>query len=286
MQSYLKKVLITIFLFTHSLLASASLLLDRGNVYQLPKSFRTTAAIQNLKLMGSGQFSEKNLLYIIEHHSKPTYLFDLRQESHGFLNGNAVSWYGKNNWDNLDKNLIQIMQIENSLLKGLIPSQDTLVFTVKPNKNPIEIKPYKVENEQQLASKYHINYIRIPVPDHRRPNDDQVEQFVQIISRIPQDKWLYFHCKGGKGRTTSFMAMVDMIYNAKNKTFEEILTRQQQLGGANLLYLDPSKPLNNYAAERLAFLNTFYQYCVQNKDGFKTGWKEWLKGRHPMPANH
>jgi protein tyrosine phosphatase len=96
------------------------------------------------------------------------------------------------------------------------------------------------------------------------------------MKQIPQNQWLYFHCKGGKGRTTTFMAMVDMIHNAKQHSFEEILIRQQKLGGQNLLNLNPAKPLNNYAAERLEFLNSFYQYCQQNNVG-KTSWKVWVR---------
>jgi hypothetical protein len=228
----------------------AYLTLDADNLYTLPENFRTTAHMKNLKLMGSAQFSEKNLKYIIDHYTKPDYLFDLRQESHSFTGGIAISHrHGENNK--------VIVLIENSWLDRFK-------------------KGYEEMNEQHIANKYKINYIQIPVLDHQRPSDEEVDHFVKMISQIPTNKWLYFHCRDGKGRTTTFMAMTEMMRD-KKASFEYIMHYQYEIGGNNLLKLDPAKKLNSYALARVEFLKNFYDYCQENRDDFQTSWSEWLK---------
>lgn len=256
---------------------SPYLVQDAENVSQAPNKFRTSPLKSHLHMMGSGQFSESQLRFLLAHHPKPAVVFDLRQESHGFLNGSAISWYGKNNWSNLKRNELQIETNESRLLSLLRNQNTEIVYQTAPNKDPTEIHPSRVSNENQLLDQYGIDYIRIPVADHRRPSDLQVDYFVNVMKQMPQDKWVYFHCRGGKGRTTTFMAMVDMMKNAKELSFKDIIQRQQQWGGKDLTEKSTSKKLNQYAEERLVFLRKFYKYSQQNKDNFTTSWSEWLK---------
>jgi hypothetical protein len=252
------------------------LVLDAKNNFQLPVNFRATNAKSNLHLFGSAQFSEANLRYVLQNYPKPSYIFDLRQESHGFLNGSAISWYGKNNWANLNKNGQQVEKIENKMLAILKNQNTEIVYQTKPNKDPMEIHPTTVSNEQSLAQKYNIQYVRIPVPDHRRPSDQEVDNFLKIIRQIPAEQWIYLHCRGGRGRTTTFMAMVDMMRNAKNNKLEEILDRQHRLGGSDFskVYLDDK--FGHHAQERYQFLKDFYDYCYENHNNFSTSWSQWI----------
>lgn len=280
MRFFLKNLSLILLFLTSASAAfgfAAALLKDADNQYRLPKNFRITQTIKGLHLMGSAQFSEEGLRYVIDHYPKPKYIFDFRQESHGFINGTAISWYGKNNWANLNRNEKQIDRIQSHLLKQLKLLNKVTVFTTKPNKDPIAIIPHDVLNEQELAIQNKIIYVRIPVADHQRPSDLAVDKFVRIVKQTPQDEWLYFHCRGGKGRTTSFMAMVDMMKNAKHLSFEEIIKRQYSLGGQNLQNLDPSKTYYKHAIIRIDFLKKFYNYCQQNNDNFETEWSDWLK---------
>jgi hypothetical protein len=71
--------------------------------------------------------------------------------------------------------------------------------------------------------------------------------------------------------------MYDMIRNAKEVSFEDILTRQSFIGGLNLLNessnSDWRKP---HFEERKDFLKKFYKYCQLDLFGQKT-WSDWIK---------
>lgn len=51
---------------------------------------------------------------------------------------------------------------------------------------------------------------------------------------IPKDAWLHFHCRGGRDRTTITMTIIDILQNGKNVSLENIVKRQNLLGGINL----------------------------------------------------
>ncbi len=258
---------------------------NSANDYIAPKNFRITSAlpeIKNLKLMGSAQFSEQNLQYVLAHYPKPTYIIDLRQESHGFVNGIAISWQDQYNWANIKNTKEQNRRIENTLLQGLEAKHHIIINKVAEKIDgkltkviPINLTVRQVSNEQQLAEKHGIKYLRFDIPDHHRPNDLEVDRFVGFIRDTPSSEWLYFHCKAGKGRTTTFMTMTDMLRNAKDVSFEEIIRRQHALGGINLAKKKSDKPeiLKEKAQSRLAFLREFYEYA---RAGGSQSWMMWL----------
>jgi hypothetical protein len=79
------------------------------------------------------------------------------------------------------------------------------------------------------------------------------------------------------GRTTTFMAMYDMMKNSKKVSLEDIMERQELLGGVKLL-----KPVGGKESEsqkRSDFLRQFYQYTKENNDNFKTSWSQWLNSK-------
>lgn len=281
-------------LFSSSVLASSLLLVqDAENTYQLPKKFRSTShlvpgnyehlGLKDLHIMGSAQFSEQNLNFVLAHYPKPSYIFDLRQESHGFLNGIAISWYGKNNWANINKTQQENLRTENTLLASLTAQKEMIIHKVTQKKGsaieasvPIKIEVNKAFDEQQLAQKNNIHYVRIGIPDHHQPTSEQVNEFIKVVRTIPKTDWMYFHCRGGMGRTTTFMAMADMMANAKKLTLEQILIRQSLMGGQDLIKKSSSrnKLLGPLGYQRLQFLKKFYTYSRNNKDNFQTGWVE------------
>jgi hypothetical protein len=58
-----------------------------------------------------------------------------------------------------------------------------------------------------------VHYVRIPVTDHCGPSEAAL---AALRSRIPvspgpSDAWVHFHCHGGDGRTTTFLALYDML---------------------------------------------------------------------------
>lgn len=257
------------------------LVLDARNAPELPRNFRMATTISpEMRIAGGAQFSEMSLKKILERlRAKRIVLIDLRQESHGFLNGNAISWYGPQDAANAGKTAAQINSEQMQLLLGLLAKKSVNVNKIieKSDKGyiaavkPIEFAVHQVLSESELASHYHLNYYRLYVQDFHAPQAKEVDAFVQIIKNLPADKWVYVHCHAGVGRTTTFMAMYDMMKNAKTVSFEDILKRQQSIGGKDLQVL-PDETSFKYgdAKERLAFLKKFYEYARDNKDHFTT----------------
>lgn len=284
---------------TGSEVSETLLLINMKDETILPSSFRkmqdtfkqldtilpSRQGLDNLRLSGSAQFSEKGLEAILNHLQAPSnfYILDLRQESHGFMNGIAMSWYADKNWINVGKNLKAIEEEESYLLQNALRKQiqslderhkhqphvhSTASFTV-----------YQIANEQQLAHSYQLNYFRIPVTDHVKPTDDQVDLFVAFVRHLPKDHWLHIHCAAGRGRTTTFMSMYDIMHNAQKVSFDDIIQRQFLIGGFDLRKIRATwkRP---FAEARLQFLQDFYTYARQNQDGFATSWSMYQLQKH------
>ncbi|NSB30229.1 fused DSP-PTPase phosphatase/NAD kinase-like protein [Clostridium saccharoperbutylacetonicum] len=269
-----------------------NLVIDTENKAALPKNFRTTkdkinsekagdvnlAGMFDLNISGSGALSEKGLVMIKEKiGSKSIIDVDLRQEDHGFVNGMGISWFGENDQANKGISRDQIIADEKNKLNG-ISKDKHVVFDKLPKGKSINTiseinNPESVQTEEELAKSLGMNYLRITVTDHEKPLDDQVDLFVGSVKNLQQDTWLHFHCRGGAGRTTTFMAMYDMMHNAKNVSFEDIMKRQTLIGGSDLLKGEDQ----DKSQDRLNFMEEFYNYCKDDKDEFQTSWSEWIK---------
>ena len=269
-----------------------------ANEKKLPKHFRVCrepylkveakepqrTGLDTLNLSGSAQFSKNALDAIIIHlnHKGPFCIIDLRQEFHGYLNGSAVSWYIPKDWINRDKIPSQIAEQEKKLLDELKSQDKVSVTTIEEKgeageilKSTHQVFPVlTVEDEKQVSTKANANYLRLYVTDHLAPNELEVNRFIKFITSQPEDYWLHIHCAGGDGRTTTFMAMVDMLHNAKKVPFDEIINRQHLLGGIDLSHLGEKDGWKYpYAKERYEYLRRFYKYASENKDGYQTPFK-------------
>jgi hypothetical protein len=168
--------------------------------------------------------------------------------------------------------------IEKNALQNLNPSLNavrTYIVPIQIYPNQSNLKVLQVDyitnslkTEEMLCQDLGISYMRIPVPDLKHPSNQDVDRFITFVKGLSDQDWVHFHCAAGKGRTTSFLAMYDMMHNAKKVSFEEILRRQEALGGANLM--KPGMDYDPYSSARLEFLKSFYQYCVDNMDNFAT----------------
>lgn len=258
------------------------LVLDALNEKVLPKHFRKISdtliikdnlplnqtGLRTLDISGSHQFSEEGLKLIKESIGKniPITVVDLRQESHGFINGTAVSWANEKNDANIGLTKQQVLRDETKKLKS-IPLNKPISFYNHPK---VKITPTKVQNEKEVAEAQSMSYVRIPVTDGKLPTDDMVDFFVKFVRSQPQNTWLHFHCREGIGRTTTFMIMYDMMKNAKTVPADDIIKRQVLLAD-----LTPHSVESFYSEKRIHFLKSFYKYCAENKDGFKTKWSQW-----------
>lgn len=271
---------------------SLRLVIDSKNSDKLPDNFRKSSdsigilqnkdlnlkGLDTLNESGSAQFSE-NGMYLLKKSIDDKfniYIVDLREESHGFINGIAVSWKDAENKANKGLTKEQVIFDENEKLNSISIGNPITIY----NNNEHLIIPEKVQNEKQLVESSNMSYIRIPVTDNERPTDDKVDYFVDFIKNLKPNSWLHFHCKRGLGRTTTFMVMYDIMKNSKNVSLEDIMKRQILLGGQNLIVEENNKfNYKNYSQERWNFLKNFYNYSRENNDNFKTSWSSWIKSK-------
>ena len=269
--------------------SKVKLVIDTEDKEVLPKKFRTTndkinseqagninlEGMSDLNISGSGALSEKGLAMIKEKvGNRPIIDIDLRQEDHGFINGMGISWFGENDEANKGLTREQVIADEKDKLNQIAQDKHVTFDQLPKDKSINTIKeinnPESVQTEEELAKKLGMSYLRITVTDHRKPLDDQVDLFVQSVKNLPKETWLHFHCRGGAGRTTTFMSMYDMMHNAKNVSFEDIMKRQTLIGGSDLLnHEDEDK-----SESRSDFMKKFYNYCKENQDGFQTSWSK------------
>jgi len=225
----------------------------------------------------------------------PMIMVDLRQESHGFFqlaqpiqgeSAIAVGWFAERDWMNIGKSLVSVQVDENSRLAAAKQSRSVTVNEIKSVNQEggiCTMKPYPVEvigwaTEGQLVKTAGIDYRRFPTTDHVRPRDEEVDRFVDFETALKPGVWLHFHCRGGDGRTTTFLAMHDIIHNAPKVSVDDILMRQYLLGGVPLTQPGDSKSFKYpFAVERADFVQRFYDYvCAAKPGGFKLSWSAWV----------
>lgn len=264
------------------------LVFDNSISTNIPKRYRHGANLSPpLYVSSSAQPNLKDFEYIIQYSKKKTraksnsriFIIDLRQEPHAMLDGKAVSWYGlKNQVPNYyEKHLINQLKKStnikvytgiNKLPEGrFIPKG--YIFTT--NKNLL--------TEQQLVNQLGAKYLRLLVTDHFAPNNHEINVFVDFIKKLPKNSWVHFHCRGGRGRSTTFMAMLDIIQNSKQLTLDAIIERQKKLGGINLAKTEFSTERKKWktdpAKQRYDFIKNFYEYVIDPNGYTKSSWLEW-----------
>lgn len=250
----------------------------------------TVQGIQNMYLSGSEEPSEKGWRTIAEYIAmrrpktgKPVVVLDLRQESHGYLNGRAITLVSNHNWLNLGKTNEQSAADQEDWLASL-RSRKTVpgVLTVPQYRE----KQYflgksmavaTVRNEQYYVEKWGFEYHRLFITDHRAPSDADVDAFLALVKSKPKKTWFHVHCRGGKGRTSTVLAMFDMLKNADKVSFEDIIHRQASISPYyNLFDVYRDNPdLTPYYVKRLAFLMQFYEFSRQSLMGYAGTWSDW-----------
>lgn len=277
------------------------LIVEARNDGSLPNRFRrtpvTTEEVQGLPehlnrygfaellMSGSAQFSHLGLQSMVQAIGRRSIIIvDLRQESHGFVDGHAVNWLGQHNGGNKGLTNEQVLQDERTRLDGLL-REETVAFDQVEGKSvdlegPVAHRE-AVFSEEELVRAEGLGYVRFFVTDHHRPSDHEVDRFQTFLVTLPEGTWLHFHCRGGLGRTTTFMLLHDMLRNAPYASFDELLERHTATGGRDMYRLDPpDSPKYLPAVERLAFIRDFYAYCLDQHDKpRRTPWSRWITER-------
>lgn len=255
---------------------STILILNSKNNESLPGEFRI---ITPLGASASSQFTRGGLQKILETLQKQNIIIvDLREEPHGFLNGNAISWFSDRNWGNQGESKPSIIRDENEKIHGLSEKIFTFVFIHKTYPVPFWVE--SAMTEQELTRAFNTEYYRLPITDHIKPSDETVDEFVNFIKKLPKENWLHFHCSAGKGRTSTVLTMLDMMHYSKEISFSEFISRQIEFGGINLLGLSPEKEWkHNYFQDRSNFLQQFHFYCQEQAPDFLQPWSIWKKSK-------
>ena len=248
--------------------------------FQLDASYQPSReGLDTLHASGSAQCSpaEMKALYTeLRKHMKndgPIYDIDLRQESHGYLGGTAVSWYA--------------LRDEAKRLQAAV-GKTVYMAPLGKDKLPAGGKVFRVkeaQSEQQVAEAAGFHYFRITATDHVWPTEANIDRFIAFYRTLPKDAWIHFHCEAGVGRTTAYLDMYDMMRNP-GVSFKDITYRQHELGG---FYYGPyhvkpkeGKEKNDwklpYYLDKAAMMQKFYEYVQANyKNGYATTWSAWLK---------
>ena len=243
--------------------------------------------LADVHMSGSAQFSKHELPHILKGAKGKVYIVDLRQESHGFINDKAFTLFSYRNRINANKTNNTIYTEENNLLAELALTKQLTLHKIKKigdgyfkSVQDFPVLVEKVASEQELVEQFGLAYKRLYVLDRHKPRDLEVDEFLLFVRSLPKDAWLHFHCRGGKGRTTTFMAMYDILHNAKKVSLEDILARQLELGGA-VLEDAPLKPPSSEwtvpaAKKRYKFITAFYKYVLAADGLHRQKWSAWV----------
>jgi protein-tyrosine phosphatase len=267
----------------------------------LPRNFRTTdqplpskagpapdaTGLSELHASGSAEFTAAGLSLVLSRLRGPVTVFDLRQEDHVFVNGQPVSWYATNNWANAGKSHDAVVAEEAGRVQALVAgtrlelADDRSIKQEPGTTPPEEVTVGSVSSEADLVAAAGASYVRITVSDHARPSDAEVDRFIEAVRTMPPGGWAHFHCRAGKGRTTTFLVLYDMLRNAGRVSLKDIVDRQSVLAGDYDL-LKPEGESGWKAAvfaDRAAFVRAFYRYARANPGGSPMLWSDWLRSQ-------
>ena len=105
-----------------------------------PRNFRTTndrlnesngettatTGLSQLRASGSGEFTPEGLKVVLARTQGPVTVFDLRQETHLFVNDLPVSWYASHDWANVGRTQAEIENQETSRCNRLSPAAKSM----------------------------------------------------------------------------------------------------------------------------------------------------------------
>ncbi|MBP9753185.1 MAG: hypothetical protein KBD31_05210 [Proteobacteria bacterium] len=254
----------------------------------------------DLNMSGSAQFSMQEWLLIQDDlnnrfniRKENIYNVDLREEPHLFLNQRSIAIAPDT--PHVDDKKFQgfigiaadkMELFESELSKYLFDLKGIDVYKVLNKKDPNHTKRYKKEpiiieearTEKDFVQKSGSHYVRFSVTDHMRPTDQLMDDFLKFYDSLPSDAWLHFHCRGGVGRTSSFMLMVDILKNGKKLTLDELIKRNDDFGGSKKLFNLKKLPASKFkdGLVRRDFLVDFYKY-INDPEGYgKNIWSKWI----------
>lgn len=209
---------------------------------------------------------------------------DLRKESHLYLNDNTIYLSARYDLGNVDKTDDEALAAEREWLDKL--KTQSYVYNVLSGKlfdeekfsDGIDVPIQSIMSEEEAATQQGFAYVHIPNSTHNLISAHSIDLFIELVRNLPADTWVHVHCRGGNGRTTTFMVMYDMLHNADKVSFIDIIKRHAALPPHyNMFDVDMDGRLfRKFCEHRLKFLIKFYQFSQVSIKGYKGLWSEWL----------
>lgn len=260
-----------------------------------PSYVPTRQGLDGLRISGSARFNAKQLTKLTEWlrekaGNSPIYIVDMRNESHGIVNGHHMSWYGLQNWSNIGMTTEEILRDEQNridsikgltILYGRMRARSNFVMTDSTYE---VVRPSETMTEREAVEAKGLRYHRITALDHTFPRDGILDDFLAFYRSLPQDCWLHFHCQAGHGRTTLYMALIDMLRNP-DVPLKDILHRVCLIGGTSLYDDGTGHPewRVDLFRETSRMVPLLYQYVQENKaNGYSVKWSDWKKRRYKL----
>ena len=170
--------------------------------------------VESQHFSGSGQITRYNIDTLKHITRKKIIVVDLRDDIHGFVNGESIS-FGK------VTNLNNILSTEEKTLKSISKNK---LFTFY-NKDSFSCIVKSVESEKSLVLTNSMKYIRFPVSSNI-PDYTTLSKFKEVINSFPKNYHIHFHCDNGYAKTATYMILYDMLKNNNDK-FEDIINRNK-----------------------------------------------------------
>ena len=266
--------------------------IDRDNVSAWKGRLANGRHLDEERMSGCAQFSKDQFqkwAAALRKKSEHVWIVDCRQETHGFINGIAVSWANTNNNANLGKTAAEV-EAEEAALADLVGTT-AAAYTLKedPPKPAADLTVETWETERELVEAEGFGYLRLACPDHLWPPAEVIDEFIAFTRTLPEDAWLCFHCHAGSGRTGAFMTIWEMMQKP-DATLEEILKHQADTGSSNLLSRPaPEKQTESgstgrtisyrkrAAQDRGVMVRAVYLYIRENSAAdYPVTWSDWL----------
>ena len=129
--------------------------IDRDDPNAWKEELANVRFLQDEGMSGSAQFSERqfhDLAEELKERSNEVWIVDCRLESHGLINGIAVSWCGEDNAANLGKTAEEVEAEEEALSD--LNGRTVTAFTAKNDlpADPLELTVEKWQTERDLGS--------------------------------------------------------------------------------------------------------------------------------------
>ena len=222
--------------------------------------------LDTLRVSGSAQPSPAGLALVRDEildkaPGSEIWIVDLRQETHFFADDVVMTVTGFDNTANYGKSTEEVLALEEELIRTQADG---------------ELAGKNLFTEQQAAEALGMHYVRFAITDHYFPEPAMVDEILRFYYSLPENAWVHFHCRAGKGRTTSLCLMFDILRNP-DLDYETLALRQYLLGGKNMLDEVSVHSLDGILMKQSKMLPLFYQYV--NTERFSDSplsWSEWL----------